>query len=69
MASLRSLGSAEFVELVEGGRWRSDLLDDDGDVHMPGGPCRHVKLCVGLTSLCLCSLCIVHVAYWIVDSG
>ena len=68
----RHLNFGSRGELVEGGRWRSDLLDDDGDVHMPGGPCRHVKLCVGLTSLCLCSLCIVkkclHV-YFISPNG
>ena len=65
----RLLDFAHRVGRVEGGRWRSDLLDDDGDVQMPGGPCRHVKVCVGLTSLCFCSLCIVHGAYWIVDSA
>ena len=30
----RHLDFAYRGELVEGGRWRSDLLDDDGDVHM-----------------------------------
>ena len=54
---------------VEGGRWRSDLLDDDGDVHMPGGPCRHVKLCEGLTSLTLVLVLPVHSAWCILDSG
>ena len=42
----RHLDFAYRGELAEGGRWSSDLLDDDGDVHMPGGPYRHVKLCV-----------------------
>ena len=64
----RHLDFAHRGELVEGGRWRSDLLDDDGDVHMPGGPCWHVKLCVGRFDLLVLVLP-VHSAWCIIVHG